>query len=73
MNISTIRGVTYAVALLSGVAAAWLAAKGLGTYDPETGMFDLAPFSVPTVAGIIVSAGGNLLAGLAWLKGWVRK
>lgn len=73
MNLSSIRGATYAVAFLCGLAAAWAAAQGFATYDPDTGMFDLKPFNVNVVAVTLVSAAGNLLGGIAWVKGWKRK
>jgi hypothetical protein len=63
----------YAAGLIAGVAATWAASQGLGTYDAATGVFDLHPFDLNGVIATGVATAGNLLAGIALLRGWGRK
>jgi hypothetical protein len=71
MNLaSALRLAVYAIGLAAGVAATWAASQGLGTYDPESGVFDLHPFRVDAVVTTAVATVGNLLAGIAVWRGW---
>ena len=69
---ATTRAAVYTAALL-GFAATVATAFGYGTFDPATGMFDLAPFDVKALAAFIVTGAGNLLALIAVLRGWASK
>jgi hypothetical protein len=71
MNIaSALRLVIYALGLFAGGAATWAAYQGWGTYDPATDTFDLAPFRVGEVVGMLVATVGNALAAIALWRGW---
>lgn len=62
----------YIGAALAGLA--FLAATlGAGTYDPATGMFDLHPFDVWWLAGIIAGPVSSVLAAVAVALGWGGK
>lgn len=63
---------TYIGAALAGLAF-MAAVAGAGTYDPVTGMFDLHPFSVYWVAGIIAGPVASVIAAVAVALGWGRK
>jgi hypothetical protein len=70
---SALRLVIYALGLLAGGAATWAAYQGWGTYDPATDTFDLAPFRVGEVVGMLVATVGNALAAIALWRGWGKK
>jgi hypothetical protein len=70
---ATLRLLTYALGLAAGGAATWAAWQGWGTYDPATDTFDLAPFRVGEVVGMLLATVGNALAALALWRGWGRK
>lgn len=60
---------TYIGAALAGLA--FLAAiMGAGKYDPATGMFDLHPFNVYWLAGIIAGPVASFLAAVAVALKW---
>lgn len=46
---------------------------GLGVYDPETQMFDLHPFNVYYLAGILAGPVSSALAAVAVALGWGGK
>jgi hypothetical protein len=60
------RLVVYILGILAGLAAA----SGYGTYDFETGDFDLHPFNVQEVGTLIVMGLGNVAAAVALWRGW---
>ena len=71
MNWTTARGWGYFLALGIGMAAV---AAGWATFDPQTGMIDIAPFNLFTGVALALSvAGSPLMALLAVIKGWGRK
>jgi hypothetical protein len=66
---SKARLTAYIGAALAGLA--FLAAvAGAGTYDPSTGTFDLHPFNVYWIAGIIAGPLSSALATVALWMGW---
>ena len=62
----------YIGAALAGLAFLATVA-GAGTYDPSTGNFDLHPFNVYWIAGIIAGPLSSVLATLALWMGWGGK
>lgn len=70
---SALRLIVYALGLAAGGLATWAAWQGWGTYHPATDTFDLAPFRVGEVVGMLVATVGNALAALALWRGWGRK
>lgn len=65
MNNVYIRLLTY---MMAGGAVA-LAASGVATFDPSTGDFDLLPFNIYNLAGLI----GGLVAPFVVFKKWGTK
>lgn len=61
MTGSTARLTAYIGAALAG-GAFILAMVGAGTYDPATGYFDLHPFNIWWLAGIIAGPLGSAMA-----------
>lgn len=71
MNWTAIRAIGYIAALAIGAA---LTAANLGTFDADTGMIDLHPFSLYELAGWLWAAvGAPAMAAAAVLRGWGRK
>lgn len=58
---------------LFGGAAFILAVLGAGTYDPQTGMFDLHPVDVKWLAAVVAGPVSAALATVAAWLGWGRK
>lgn len=66
-----LRGWLYLIALGIGTGAV---AAGFATFDPATGMIDIAPFNLFTAILLGWSVlGAPLLAFLAVVRGWGRK
>jgi len=61
------------IASALALAASFAAAMGFGSYDAETGMFDLHPFSVGLLATWVAGIASNVLAALAAFRGWGKK
>lgn len=59
----------YVGAALAGLAFV-AASMGWGTYDPATGDFDLHPFNVYWLAGIVAGPVASALAAVAVALGW---
>lgn len=55
------------------VVATLAAGYGLATYDPISGMVDIAPFNLHNLVGLVVAGGSNLLATIALWRKWGRK
>lgn len=71
MNWTTARGLGYLLALAIGTGAV---AAGFATFDPQTGMIDIAPFNLFTGVALALSvAGAPFMALLAVIRGWGRK
>ena len=71
MNWTKARGYGYLLALAIGTGAV---AAGWATFDPATGMIDVAPFNLFTAIALGWSvAGAPLVAFMAVIKGWGRK
>ena len=61
----------YLVSIFTGLA--FLAvAVGAGTYDAETGLFDLHPVDVKWLAGVIAGPVASAVAAVAAWRGWGR-
>ena len=72
MMLTKARLTIYIGAALAGLA--FIAATlGAGTYDPTSGMFDLHPFNVWWVAGIIAGPVASVMAAIAVAFGWGGK
>ena len=71
MKLSTGRQAVYASGLL-GIVGLVIGAAGLGTYDPVTGMVDLAPFNahalIAAIPAVIAPAVAWLALALDWRK-----
>lgn len=66
-----LRGWLYFLALAIGTG---LVASGLATFDPVTGMIDIAPFNLATALGLAWAAiGAPSMAVVAIVRGWGRK
>ena len=63
---------TYLGGLIAGLAFI-LATLGAGTYDASTGQFDLHPFNVWWLAGIVAGPVSSAVAFVALAMGWGRK
>lgn len=69
---TTARLTTYIGAALAGLAFI-AAVMGAGEYDPSTGMFDLHPFNVYWLAGVIAGPVASVMAAIAVALGWGGK
>jgi branched-subunit amino acid ABC-type transport system permease component len=69
---STARLTFYIGAALAGLAV-MVSALGYADYDPATGLIDLHPFNVYSLAAIIAGPVASLLAAVALALGWGGK
>jgi hypothetical protein len=71
MNYTHARFGIYIFAALGGIATV-VAMAGYGTYEHDTGMFDLHPIDVRAVAAYLASIVANGLAAIAAWRRWGR-
>lgn len=73
MNPAILRAIVYIACLGLGALAAAAAASGLGTYNPDTGIYAVE-VNIPTMVTYVVTMiGSGGLSLTALIKGWGNK
>ena len=73
MNPAILRAIVYVACLGLGALAAAAAAAGIGTYNPDTGIY-LVEVNIQTlVAYVVTMTGSGGLSLTALIKGWGNK
>lgn len=73
MNPAILRGIVYLATMGLGMLAAFLAARGFGTYNEATGTY-LIEVHIPTLVTYITAMiGSGGLSFVALVKGWGNK